>query len=62
MGRRFGDWNNPKLCQQIGLMSSSHVPYESGDNYFPKRFSDFLVYMEWVIVDGETWILETDHE
>ena len=35
---------------------------QSGDNYFPKRFSDFLVYMEWVIVDGETWILETDHE
>ncbi|KAG4910785.1 hypothetical protein JHK87_056901 [Glycine soja] len=27
MGRRFGAWNNPNLCYQIGLMSSSHVPY-----------------------------------
>ncbi|KAG4983912.1 hypothetical protein AAZX31_10G193900 [Glycine max] len=27
MGRRFGAWNNPNLCYQIGLMSSSHVPF-----------------------------------
>ncbi|MED6122199.1 hypothetical protein PIB30_037540 [Stylosanthes scabra] len=28
LGRRFGAWNNPNLCYQIGgVMSSSHVPY-----------------------------------
>ncbi|XP_054823018.1 piriformospora indica-insensitive protein 2-like [Prosopis cineraria] len=28
MGRRFGAWNNPKLCYAIGrMMSTSHVPF-----------------------------------
>ena len=28
----------------------------------PKRFSEFLVYIGWVVVDGETWIFEIDHD
>ncbi|KAK7279578.1 hypothetical protein RJT34_24631 [Clitoria ternatea] len=28
MGRRFGAWNNPNLCYQVGvMMSTNHVPY-----------------------------------
>ncbi|OIV89174.1 hypothetical protein TanjilG_25411 [Lupinus angustifolius] len=27
MGRRFGAWNNPNLCYQVGVISTSHVPY-----------------------------------
>ncbi|XP_057447939.1 piriformospora indica-insensitive protein 2-like [Lotus japonicus] len=27
MGRRFGAWSNPSLCYQVGVMSTSHVPY-----------------------------------
>ncbi|XP_028776381.1 piriformospora indica-insensitive protein 2-like [Neltuma alba] len=27
MGRRFGAWNNPKLCYLVGAMSTSHVPF-----------------------------------
>ncbi|KAK7391426.1 hypothetical protein VNO78_19842 [Psophocarpus tetragonolobus] len=27
MGRRFGAWNNPNLCYQDGVISTSHVPY-----------------------------------
>ncbi|KAI9084904.1 hypothetical protein K1719_033077 [Acacia pycnantha] len=28
MGRRFGAWNNPKLCYLVGVMSpTSHVPF-----------------------------------
>ncbi|KAK7268359.1 hypothetical protein RIF29_21057 [Crotalaria pallida] len=27
MGRRFGAWNNPNLCYQVGVMSTSNVPY-----------------------------------
>ncbi|CAL0299735.1 unnamed protein product [Lupinus luteus] len=27
MGRRFGAWNNPNLCYQVGVMSKSLVPF-----------------------------------
>lgn len=27
MGRRFGGWDNPNLCYQIGVLSTSKVPY-----------------------------------
>ena len=35
---------------------------QSGEKYFPIGFSEFSLYMRWIIIDGETWILETDHE
>ena len=28
----------------------------------PKRFSNFSMYMGWIVVYGETWILVTNHE
>ncbi|CAJ2629527.1 unnamed protein product [Trifolium pratense] len=27
LGRRFGAWSNPKLCYQVGVMSTKNVPY-----------------------------------
>ncbi|KAL6281530.1 hypothetical protein ACE6H2_018411 [Prunus campanulata] len=53
MGRRFGAWNNPKLCYRAEVNSTGHVPYGvksfGGKNGWevPKSKNDQQMYNQW---------------
>ena len=38
------------------------MAYQGVDNYFLGGLATFLVHIGWIVVDGEAWILETNHE